>query len=75
MRPLLHVTLIGLIIGLAGAMAAGQLLGSFLFGVEPHDPVVLLSVPLLIFLAALVGSWIPARRAAEVDPAVALRGQ
>jgi len=75
MRPLAVVTVIGLALGLVLAVPAARLLGSFLFGVDPGDPVVLLAGPLLMFAAALAGSWIPARRAAAVDPAVALRGE
>jgi putative ABC transport system permease protein len=46
---------------------------SFLFGVTARDPLVFVSVPLLLSTVALVGVWLPARRAARVDPASALR--
>ena len=59
--------------GLAGAMALSGLLKSLLFGVGAHDPVTLVSVTLVILLAALLAAWIPARRAAGLDPIAALR--
>lgn len=75
MRPLARVTLVGLAIGLVAAMLAGRLLEAFLFGVHARDPLVLLVVALLILGAAAAGSWIPARRAAVVDPVLALRSE
>jgi putative ABC transport system permease protein len=59
--------------GLAGAMALSGLLESLLFGVGARDPVTLVSVTLVILLAALLAAWIPARRAAGLDPIAALR--
>ena len=63
----------GLAVGLALALGAGQLLRSQLIGVGPRDPVTYLGIALLLALVALVASWLPARRAARVDPMVALR--
>jgi ABC-type antimicrobial peptide transport system permease subunit len=63
----------GCIIGLAGAVALSRLLHSFLFEVSALDPLTFASVPLLIAVVALVAAWIPARRAAAVDPMEALR--
>jgi len=64
---------IGLASGLVLALAAGQLLRSQLVGVGPRDPLTYLAIALLLGLVALGAAWLPARRAARVDPMVALR--
>lgn len=64
---------IGLAIGLAAALETTQLLTSQLYGVKPADPLVLAVVVALLGLVALLACYIPARRAARVDPLVALR--
>ncbi len=64
---------LGLAIGIAGALAATRLLASQLYGVSASDPVILLIVAALLALVALFACWIPARRAARVDPLIALR--
>ena len=64
---------IGLAAGLGLALGAGQLLRSQLIGVGPRDPLTYLAIALLLALVALGASWLPARRAARVDPMVALR--
>jgi ABC-type antimicrobial peptide transport system permease subunit len=64
---------IGLIAGAVAAnLAAGQLTG-LLFQVEPTDPVVLVSISLLLGAVAIAASWVPARKAAGVDPVQVLR--
>jgi predicted permease len=68
-----RLTLVGLALGLAGALAAGPALASLLAGVSPRDPVLLACVGLLLSGVALVATWIPARRAARLDPLRALR--
>jgi ABC-type antimicrobial peptide transport system permease subunit len=60
---------------LLGAMAASRLLGSFLFGISPVDPVVLPLSAFAMLLLALAASALPARRAAKTDPMLALRGE
>ena len=69
------LALAGIALGLAGALATGQLLDPrrILYGVEPTDPKTLALVPLILAAVALAASWLPARRATEVDPAVVLR--
>ncbi|MBI3415459.1 MAG: ABC transporter permease [Verrucomicrobia bacterium] len=63
----------GAAVGIAGALAATRLLSSLLFGVSPTDPLTFLGVSLLLLLVAILASWLPARRAAKVDPMEALR--
>jgi predicted permease len=66
---------IGLAIGIPAAIGAGKLMSDQLFGVKPWDPVMLTLATLLLGVAALVASLIPARRAAGVEPMEALRNQ
>jgi ABC-type antimicrobial peptide transport system permease subunit len=68
-----RLTLAGILIGLAGAVAAAMLMRSLLFGVSSWDLPTLVSVALGLGSASLLASYIPARRAAQVDPIVALR--
>ena len=72
-RQGLRLALIGGGIGLALAIAAGKLLSSMLYGVKSFDPLTIASVTTLAVSVSLIASVIPARRAARVDPAIALR--
>jgi len=65
----------GIVLGLIGAISLTQLLRSLLFGVSPADPITFLAVPLLMVLVGLLACWLPARRAAKVDPMEALRSE
>ena len=65
----LGVLIVGLFIGLA----VGRLIGSLLFGVRPVDPVSIIVTIILLSVASLLASYIPARRAAKIDPMEALR--
>jgi putative ABC transport system permease protein len=67
------LTLIGAAIGLVAALGLTQLMSSLLFGVEPTDPLTFVSVGAVLCGIALLASYLPARRAAKVDPMVALR--
>ncbi len=69
----LRLAIIGVAIGLAGALGLMRFLSSLLYGVKPTDPLTLAAVSLLLIAVALLASYIPARRAAKVDPMVALR--
>jgi predicted permease len=73
LRRALAVTLAGVGIGLAGAAATARLLAAFLVNLSPSDPATLLAATALFTAVALVASWVPARRAAAVDPVRALR--
>jgi len=64
---------VGLTIGLAGALALTRLMATLLFEVSPTDPVTFFAVALCVIFATLLACYIPARRAAKVDPLVALR--
>ena len=67
------LALAGSVAGLGIAALTGRLLKQFLFGVSPLDPLTFLMVPLLMMLLALLAAWVPARRAASIDPMTALR--
>jgi putative ABC transport system permease protein len=69
----LVTALIGVAIGVAGAIVLTRTLRSFLFRLSPTDPVTFAGVALLLILVALLASYFPARRAAKVDPMEALR--
>ncbi len=64
----------GLALGVAGAAFAGRVIRGLLFGVAPHDPATLIGVAAMIAGIGIVACWIPARRAARIDPAISLRG-
>jgi putative ABC transport system permease protein len=63
----------GMTLGIAGALGLGRLLGSQLYGIRPNDPLILGGVVSVVALTAFVACLAPARRAANVDPMVALR--
>jgi predicted permease len=73
LREGLGVTLLGLAIGIAGAWAGTRLLASLVFDVSPRDLGVFAVVPFVLVLVAIVAAYLPARRAAMVDPLEALR--
>jgi predicted permease len=64
---------LGIVAGLVVSASTASMMASLLYGVRPHDPAVFLTVPLLLFAIAVLASYLPARRAAKVNPIVALR--
>ena len=69
------MVLIGLGLGLAGAVVVTGILRSLLYEVNPRDPMTFAVVTLLLVVVALAAACIPARRAARVDPVLALRAE
>jgi predicted permease len=70
-----NVALGGIGAGLVAAFAGGRLIASLLYEVSPRDPVVFMATPIALLVIALAACWLPARRAARVDPLVALRAE
>ena len=68
----MRLVIVGLALGLAGAFAATRILTSFLFEVKSADPATFITTLVVLFCAALVANYLPARRATRVDPMVAL---
>jgi len=64
---------VGVVAGLVFSASTASVMASLLYGVRPHDPAVFLIVPLLLFAVAVLASYLPARRATEVDPISAFR--
>jgi ABC-type antimicrobial peptide transport system permease subunit len=67
------LVVVGILFGLVGAASLTRLLSSLLFGVAPLDPASFLGIGTLLLLTGALASYLPARRAARVDPLVALR--
>ena len=72
-RQGLALTLIGIVVGMAGAFGLTRLMDSLLFGVTPTDPLTFAIVAILFGAVTLLACYLPARRATKVDPMVALR--
>jgi putative ABC transport system permease protein len=73
LREGLSLALLGLTAGIAGAFAAGRILTSLLHEVKPGDPAIFIGTAGLLAAVALIACYLPARRAARLDPMTALR--
>ena len=73
LRESLILVSIGFVVGLPAALAAGRLVSKMLFGLSPTDPFSISAAAILLLTFALLAGYLPARRAARVDPMVALR--
>lgn len=74
-RQGMSLTVIGVIAGVAAALGLTRFMAGFLYGVPATDPVVFVSIPVLLSLVALVAVWSPARRASRIDPLMSLRSE
>lgn len=75
LRNGLEIVIVALVIGISGALAAGKFVQSRLYEIGPSDPTTMIGVPVLLGVVALIACWLPARRAARVDPVVTLRAE
>jgi putative ABC transport system permease protein len=71
----MRLAIIGVVIGLVAAFGLARLIATLLYGVTVRDPLVFLLVPVVLTAVALIGVWLPARRAVGVDPVIALRAE
>ena len=71
----LALATVGVVIGLAAAFALSRFLVSVLFGIRPLDPPTFVSMAAVLLAAAAIASWLPARRAAALDPVETLRSE
>ena len=69
------LTGVGVLVGLIGAVALTRVMASLLFGISPLDPLTYVAVSLLLVAAAATASYIPARKASDIDPVKALRAE
>jgi ABC-type antimicrobial peptide transport system permease subunit len=74
-RGAIRLALAGIVLGLAGAWALRTVVASQLYEISAFDPLVFVAVPVAILLVSVLSSYLPARRAAAIDPAVALRAE
>lgn len=72
-RQGMQLAFIGVVVGVAAAFGLTRLISSFLFGVKSWDPIAFITIPILLLLVALAAVWLPAVRAAKLDPMQALR--
>jgi ABC-type antimicrobial peptide transport system permease subunit len=73
LRDVLLLLAVGVALGLAASVALGRLITSLLFGVQPNDALQLMSAAVVLAAATAIAAYLPARRAARLDPMTALR--
>ena len=73
LREALTLAAIGIVIGLPIALALVRVIRGIIYGIEPHDPLTMIGAAMLMIAVAALAAWIPARRAARIDPMEALR--
>jgi ABC-type antimicrobial peptide transport system permease subunit len=73
LRNALYMVCAGIVVGLPLVFAVMRIIRSYLFGIQPYDPATVIGAVLLLLSVAILTVWIPARRAAKVDPMEALR--
>jgi ABC-type antimicrobial peptide transport system permease subunit len=73
LRQGLRLAGIGIVLGVLGAVGLTRVLVNMLFEIKPTDPLTFVGVSLVLFVVSLLASWLPAHRAAKVDPMEALR--
>jgi putative ABC transport system permease protein len=64
---------LGIVVGLAGALMLGRWLDALAFGIAPSDPRILIASALLLALVGTVAAWLPAQRAARLEPRIAMQ--
>jgi putative ABC transport system permease protein len=69
------MTAIGILVGLAVSFALSHLLSTLLYGVSPHDTVTIIAVPAVLAAVSLTATYLPARRASQLDPATILHSE
>jgi ABC-type antimicrobial peptide transport system permease subunit len=74
-RSGLGLVMVGMGVGIAISLTLGRVIGAQLVGVRAYDPETIAATTLLLMMTAAIACWIPARRAARVDPVIALRYQ
>jgi putative ABC transport system permease protein len=73
MRQGSRAVVVGLVVGVAAAMAVSRIIRGFLLGISPLDPVAYVAMAAVLLIASLTAMYAPARHAARVDPALTLR--
>ena len=71
----MRLAVLGVSVGMVAAFGLARFIGTMLYGVTARDPLVFVAMPLTLTAVALVGVWLPARRAVKVDPVIALRAE
>ena len=71
----MRLALAGVVIGVGAAFGLSKLVASLLYGVKPYDPMVFVSVPIVLSAVALLAVWLPAMKASKLDPMAALRSE